>query len=512
MPPRSSFKTDASFFEKIAVGVVGAEAVQRELALFGHHVFELERGALDSKLWKDVKRKRVRIPDLVCANCGQRIESRAKTKPELSMSHSPNDSERAWDVGLMPSDWIAFPICESTSLKNWTQGRVVKGESYWHERRWAHLKSQGAINIFSVADFRKYPPRPKPVKGVTEGSEAQVFWSAKFSKQEGRVTKVEGGVIRYIGQGGTRERYLRLSGSSRETLKPAIIAGEVIRQHQVLAASVLPLRSEDLACRSDLDEEKVASMLRSRQHTVRYAGCRLAKLRRYSSLGPLLLDLARDPAEDIYTRLEARSYSVVVLGRDAHEEFGDLLAYSADDSWRLECIVTLADTPSLSALELLKSVLLERGNPFFLRSAAAWALGHFQEQEAASALIGIFEDMDRGLRREAVEALVSSGSSALSPALLGLAQGPDDVAAGCFEVLRRIGMAPVETLKNFAERGHAPEWAVWLLASLPKSRVGPVIAVWQSSRPELHFALSVLWSFFESWVSETWEVNPDPRA
>ncbi len=67
---------------------------------------ELERGSLDTKLWKDVKRKRVRIPDLVCVNCGLRVESRAKAKAELTMSHSESDAERAWDFGMVDSDYV----------------------------------------------------------------------------------------------------------------------------------------------------------------------------------------------------------------------------------------------------------------------------------------------------------------------------------------------------------------------------------------------------------------------
>ena len=72
------FKPDASFFRKLALGAVGAAAVRSYLDGLGHALVELERGSLDTRLWKDVKRKRVRIPDLVCARCGVRVESRAQ--------------------------------------------------------------------------------------------------------------------------------------------------------------------------------------------------------------------------------------------------------------------------------------------------------------------------------------------------------------------------------------------------------------------------------------------------
>ena len=87
MPPLA-LKPDASFFRKIALGAVGSRRVAQDLQRLGHRVVELERVAMDTKLWKDVKRKRVRIPDLVCQLCGLRIESRAKTRADLSMSRN----------------------------------------------------------------------------------------------------------------------------------------------------------------------------------------------------------------------------------------------------------------------------------------------------------------------------------------------------------------------------------------------------------------------------------------
>src|SRR5215510_70907 len=124
MPRRLALKPDSSFFRKIAIGAVGSRAVCTDLRRHGHHVVELERGSTDTKLWKDVKRKRVRIPDLVCSRCGQRVESRAKTKAELAMSHSLADEARAWDFGTVDSDWVAFPICETADKHSWSVGRL----------------------------------------------------------------------------------------------------------------------------------------------------------------------------------------------------------------------------------------------------------------------------------------------------------------------------------------------------------------------------------------------------
>ena len=59
---RLAFKPDSSFFEKIVRGAIGTRAVCDDLGHHGHQMVELERGSLDTKLWKDVKRKRVQNP------------------------------------------------------------------------------------------------------------------------------------------------------------------------------------------------------------------------------------------------------------------------------------------------------------------------------------------------------------------------------------------------------------------------------------------------------------------
>ena len=93
------------------MGAIGSRAVKDDLAAHGHAIVELERGSLEAKIWKGVKRKRVRIPDLVCSDCGQRIEVRTKSETKLSMSHSPTIPERRWDYGMVGDDLIATPIC-----------------------------------------------------------------------------------------------------------------------------------------------------------------------------------------------------------------------------------------------------------------------------------------------------------------------------------------------------------------------------------------------------------------
>lgn len=88
MPVPPSFKTDESFLQKIAMGAIGTKRTFQNLEAQGHRPIELERGSMSYKIWKNIKIKRVRVPDILCLRCGHRVESRAKTRMEIAMSHS----------------------------------------------------------------------------------------------------------------------------------------------------------------------------------------------------------------------------------------------------------------------------------------------------------------------------------------------------------------------------------------------------------------------------------------
>ena len=101
-----SFKTYESFLEKLAIGAIGTQRVLENLTHQGHTPVELERGSTGYKIWKTIKIKRVRVPDILCVNSGIRVESRAKTKLVISMSHSPADETRGWVFGLNVQEFL----------------------------------------------------------------------------------------------------------------------------------------------------------------------------------------------------------------------------------------------------------------------------------------------------------------------------------------------------------------------------------------------------------------------
>ena len=123
-----SYKTDESFLEKLAIGAVGTKKVIYDLESQGHKPIELERGSTGYKIWKSIKIKRVRVPDILCVNSGIRVESRAKTKLIITMSHSTADETRGWDFGLKDEDYVALVVCKKVGEEpvDWLADNLVQ--------------------------------------------------------------------------------------------------------------------------------------------------------------------------------------------------------------------------------------------------------------------------------------------------------------------------------------------------------------------------------------------------
>ena len=487
----------------LAVGAVGARAVQAQLNARGHDLVELERGALSTRIWRDVKRKRVRIPDLCCTRCGIRVESRAKTRPDIAMSHSPREAERAWDYGMLDGDWVGFPVLVADE-QAWSEGLLNGPRSLWRERTFTSWARAGLVNFFRVAELRSVPPKQQKPKGVTEGSEVQVSWKGRFAESHGQVTSVGPGRLSYRLAGSDRERHFRLGPDEKSFLN----AGNEFMENQVVAGQVRPLADADLRCAIQCDEAGVARMLGSRERTVRFTGCKLARLRRHAGLVKEVRDLSNDAEEDPYVQMEARAYLCVVVGESASDQFGAILLAHPDAQMRLEAAVALAETHTASAFDLLLVVLRDGNQPLFLRSACAWALGCHGTEQAARSLVSAFADVAPEIRQEAMAALSELGSVAVQPLMKGLDLSPD-IAAGSAEALRRLREVPVRDIAMLAE-GSSSTWPAWTLAHLPSESIAPHIAALQAKRPDVHFALTVLWTFLESWIAEDWTPGATP--
>lgn len=506
--PRLALKTDSSFFRKIALGAIGTRRVSEDLTAYGHEMFELERGSLDTKLWKEVKRKRVRIPDLVCSLCGVRVESRAKTKAELSMSHSLTDAERAWDFGMVNSDWIAFPVCRPVDEKLWTYGRLGSRTSYWHERNWVEWQMDGGVNYFTVGVFRSTPHTSTATKGVTEGSETTLSWAGVFSPRTGSIALVDGRRVT-IRRESDGHRYTR---SIPADLGIFVSAGDHIHLDQLIAGRVEPLTPGALRCTRRLPQDHISQLFSSRERTQRFTGVKLARLRDDSGHERAVRAITVDDEEDVYIRLEGASYLASVCGAAAADLFASFLE-RPDAQVQLETVISLGETDTPEAVDLISEILDDEARPYFLRSAAAWALSRTGHETALGRLIKAFGDVDQNIREEALQGVLSLGGSAVPMLVVGLREVDSELAAGCAEALRQQESLPDHVIEALSAnvRSDAPApWVVWLLGHLARTRVAGAVAGLETSAPQLHYAITLLWSFVESWIARRWELTPGP--
>lgn len=507
-------KPNASFFRKIAIGAVGTEAVTEDLAGHGYELVELERGATKTKIWRDVKRKRVRIPDLVCLKTGLRIESRAKTDTSFQMSHSLDEAERVWDYGMVDDDWVAFPVCVSVADRDWSKGDLEGGLSYFHQRQWEQFEQQGAINYVSVEEFDRVQHATGRRKGAVEASEYSIEWDAVFSTRSGPV--------RYIQHVPSDEDYkVSIENSDGraytwrvdDNLEVLVEEGEHVSENQVFASSVEPVEPSGDEFPMLTSDGLYNRFLDSRERTMRFTGVKLARLRDDDNHLSAIDSLATDQDEDLYVRLEALAYLAEVGGGDVDELFGPFLNSGVNQN-ALEAVICIGEVGNEEAIEALRCVLHDDNRPYFLRSAAAWALGLNDDERAQEALLAAFADQDLTIREQALEGLISLGGDAVPKLIDGLTSQSDEVAAGCAEALRQYRDLSPAQLRQIVDklRGNEPShWSVWLIGNLPKSRSASKIAAAQNDiESEVHYGLSLLWSFSQSWISRRWETHPRP--
>lgn len=437
--------------------------------------------------------------------CGLRVESRSKTGPSLSMSHSATDAERAWDFGMVDEDCVAFPVCVVAQEVNWNSGTLDSHSSYWREKNWVRWEAVGRINYFRVQAFRSVPPTSESTKGVTEGSETSLVWEAKFSTRTGLVDAIDENGIRVRRASDGHPYTWRIP----EGLQVLVATGDAVEENQVIASRVTSMTVRELACPGRLADQHITRLIQSRERTQRFTGVKLARLLRREQYTRAIANLLNDREEDVYIRLEGASYLSSVAGQPTQELFEPFVT-SADEQVQLEAVIALAETNAPEAVPLLFNILDNQGHPFFFRSAAAWSLGKIGGERAIGRLVQGFGDVDISIRNEALEGIVSIGGPAIPILLDGLRQIDQHIAAGCAEALRRKQTELDEnTLLALSEqlRVAPSQWAVWLTGHLPRERLAAMTAGLQRTAPELHYAVTLLWAFVESWIAQHWDLQ-----
>jgi len=487
MPNRRSFKSDESFLEKLAMGAVGARAVFENLKCQGHRPIELERGSMSYKIWKKIKIKRLRVPDILCLNCGKRFESRAKTKLEISMSHSLSDPERGWDNGLANEDLVAFLSCSKSGERpiDWQASEPIQ------------FITVGALRE-AYKENRAVLKKPK---GEQEGFEVRVTWPSVIASSDGVVSDVSPSRLQFLRHTDSRTISISLRRDTVD-LQPLVKTGDHIRVGQIIA-SVVPV-STAIPCvttsaETTSAESKFEPMLTSLSVTDRYTAVKALTHIQSSNVLQALRARIKDDCEHIYVRLEAAAG----LARAGQNDGMQFICRTLLDGYlehRLEAVIILGEICAPESVKTLTSVLLDKNQHAEIRAGAAWALGELKQSASIDALIQVFLELTEPIRIEAARALHKIVAATSADIKNVFTNGQDDQRAGIAWALSRSGRVKVQDLLPLMVDDDARRWVAYILGMQNKDALVGQIEELSKHDPEVYFAVTVLWKILASWV------------
>lgn len=480
MPVPRSFKTDQSFLEKIAIGATGTKRAFQDLRRQGHEPLELERGSMSFKIWKKIKIKRIRVPDILCVRCGRRFESRAKSKLEITMSHSVSDPERGWDASLNDEDFVALVLCHRAGPGplDWSSDSLVQYIS-------VHALRQAAASGQVVQE------RPK---GAGEGFEIRLTWPAAVVAVSAEVDSVDHTAIRLRAAGKKRLVSLR---RKKGQLLPLVQAGEMVEPSQVVAA-VVPV-TVSCPCPGGADVDTYVALAGSTDRSNRFAAVKALGQFSDAEATRILRNRLNDSHEHLYVRIEAAS----ALMRRGATEGEAFLAMTLHDEYlanRLEAVIVLAEVANPRASELLTSVLNDPGQDPEIRAGSAWSLGEIGAREALPSLVRCFTELALEVRLEAARALAKIARGHLTDVVRILPDGSPDQRPGIAWAISKAGGFRVEDLLPGLRDQDGRHWIAFIIGTQPQDAMLPEISVLADRDPEVYFAVTVLWKIFSSWV------------
>jgi len=480
---QKSFKSDDSFLEKLAIGAIGTKKVIENLMLQGHNPVELERGSTGYKIWKSIKIKRVRVPDILCVNSGIRIESRAKTNFVISMSHSSADETRGWDFGLKDEDYVAIVVCE----------KIGEEPIDWI--------ANDNVQYIRISDLRDALENNRVIqekpKGSQEGFESRLTWPSSVASSDGKVTEISNR-IKFKRSSDKRTISLALSKKG-VSLITCVTAGEEIRRYQVLA-SVVPVLKE-VPTREIDTQSFYLNMLESTSISERYGA---AKAFFFLACGfdvNPLVERINDSDEHIYVKLEAAAAlarSDVPIGYDFIESVlsSDYLEH------RLEAVIILGELPSEQSGQLLIQVLSDNSQHEEIRGGAAWALGELNLKSTIRCLVSAFNEVSLPVRIEAARALKKMCRSHVEEILEFFRSSSESERPGVSWALGKYGQWDMNELLERIDPGNIDmrQWSAYIIGSSDQNRIINDIESLKKTDPQLYFAVTVLWKITSTWI------------
>lgn len=484
MNGRRSFKTDESFLEKISIGAVGALKVFNDLSKQGHNPIELERGSMSFKIWKGIKIKRVRVPDILCVNCGKRVESRGKTKLEITMSHSVATPERGWDFGLNDDDYIALVKCTKA------------GES---PTDWVAEEPVQYVQVVSMREaYRKNLAVSEKPKGATEGFELRVTWPSCTASDGCTISFADSEKIQYRRLTDNRVVTLRLAKRGIK-LEPQVKVGDKVRKNQIIASAVPILSGFD--CHKTTSPSYFIDLMASPLLSDRYMASKALARLPSETAARTLTQTVRNEKEHIYVRLEAAS----TLVKTGHMEYLSFFKGLLNDPYlenRLECVIVLGEIRALESCDLLVKTLLDKGQHPEIRAGAAWSLGELKNKKAMDALVKVFDEAQANVREEAARALMRFGNDYSKEMIGFIKSSSEDQRAGIAWALSKSSKFTVRDLMDVMTDDQARRWVSWIVGTQDEAKYISQIEELKKKDQEVYFAVTVLWKILSSWVAD----------
>lgn len=480
----ASFKTDESFLEKISLGAIGTQEVFKKLVALGHKPIELERGSMNYKIWKKIKIKRIRVPDIICVDNGIRIESRAKSKLEITMSHSLNDPTRGWDADLKNEDYVSLIACRKGDLSpvDWIPN--------------------SPIQFISVKELRESFKRKEVItekaKGVQEGSEVRVTWLSCIASKDLTITEVTKYkiVAKPVKGKASSWRLKRNKGGKSVVLKPLVKVGDKVLENQIVA-SVVPVVYD--IPKGKVDSNYFIGNLSNLNHSERYAAAKALRFFNEKKVIAALKAKVATKEEHIYVRLEAAA-SLAILG----EEEGYLfIEESLKDQYLqnvLESVIVLNEIKSERACKLLSDILLDENFDPEIRAGAAWGLGEQQNKNALTAIVSSFNAFDESIRIEAARALAKLTKNYSVDILKKFTSATPTERPGVAWALGKSSSITLDQLLNSIQDHDSKEWVSYIIGTQGEEKYIAEIEKIKAKDPEVYFAVTLLWKIMTSWI------------
>lgn len=478
-----AFKTDDSFLEKLSIGAIGTQRVYADLNDAGHQPIELERGSRSFKIWRDIKIKRIRVPDILCIKCGTRVESRGKTKFEVSMSHSNADAERAWNSGLYDQDYVALVGVHKSGDK----------PIDWEADNYVSYVRVGEMD----KTFREGLVKSTTPKGAQEGFESRLIWPSTVASADGTVVAVNDSSIRINRASDNRPLFYRITESE---VKPRVRAGDTVAQHQIIASVITPHRS--FRCEQIAAEEHFLRRLQSVSVSERYAAAKALRFLPTSEriLGALS-DRLSDSDEHIYVRMEAAA----TLARADRDDGWNFIRQRLQDNYatqRLEAVIILAELDKPTSISLLQSVLRDPMQHPEVRAGAAWSLGELGNPSSIESLVDAFGELEDIIRVEAARALARFAPAHSQDLIHRFGSASTTLRPGIAWALSKQGHFSLSDLLAARNDEDSRQWISYILGMRDSKEFISELEALKAQDPEVYFATTVLWKIVSSWVYE----------